>query len=593
MNVLLLGESRSRKPWHDRGGEVTQILSERRPGAYYDSIILMRLQSALAKLPAVMDAGVAMATAANLALLESNDLLPEGATVAPEDLLVVVKADSAAAAEAALSEVDNLLDRRRAGPGSDYRPRSLENAAKMLPEASWVLVSVPGRYAAEVAGRALDQGKHVFLYSDNVVLADEVALKRRARALGLLVMGPDCGTAIVGGVCLGFANRVRRGTIGLVGASGTGLQAVTCKIHRLGAGISHALGTGGRDLGAEVAAVTTLQALELLGRDTETEIVVLISKPPSTTVASQVLAAAQRVGKPVVVEFIGYPPPGRRLGNICFASGLDEAAELAVELAHKGRSDEHCLLDTSSKATPNEGRFVRGLFAGGTLAYEALLGFRTFLQPLYSNISVSNVAADSVHPLTDPTRSVAHTVLDLGEDEYTVGRLHPMMDQDLRLRRLRQEASDPEVGMIVLDVVLGYGAHADPASELAPVIREISAQHSIDVMVLVIGTEDDPQDLEAQVERLQQAGAIVFRESFEMVAAVHRRYHSPAPEEPSVPVSLDGLAAPIAAINIGLETFHEGLLAQEAPVVHVDWRPPAGGNEKLAAILRRLRPQTE
>ncbi len=576
---------------------MSHVISERRPGAYYDSIVLMRLQSALAKQPAVIDAGVVMATAANLALLESNGLRPEGVEAAPDDLLVVVKADSVKAAEAALAEIDPLLDRRRANVGDDYRPRSLETAVKMMPDAAWVLVSVPGRYAAEVAGRALDLGKHVFLYSDNVPLADEVALKRRARARGLLVMGPDCGTAIVGGVCLGFANRVRRGNIGLIGASGTGLQAVTCKIHSLGAGISHALGTGGRDLGVDVAAGTTLQALELLGRDPSTEVVVLISKPPAAAVAGQVLAAAQRVGKPVVVDFIGYPPPSRRLGNVCFASGLDEAAELAVAAARINRTPARKPTVEATDAPLAAGSFVRGLFAGGTLAYEALLGFRTFLQPLYSNISVSNVAAGSVHSLPDPAHSTAHTVLDLGEDEYTVGRLHPMMDQDLRLRRLRQEAADPDVGLIVLDVVLGYGAHPDPASELAPAIEEIRDRRPLEVVVLVIGTDEDPQDLDAQAERFQQSGAIVFRVTSEMVAHVHRRLGVVEPQAPlaplAPPVSLDGLIPPVSAINVGLETFYDGLLAQDAPAVQVDWRPPAGGNEALAAILRRLQPKTE
>ncbi|MEM7587296.1 MAG: acyl-CoA synthetase FdrA [Acidobacteriota bacterium] len=562
------------------------LLSERRPGAYYDSIILMRLQSALAKLPEVLDAGVVMATSANLALLESNGLLPEGAAAVPDDLLVVVKAADRTSAQAALGEIDALLERRRAAVIDDYRPRSLDTACQMLPDASWVLVSVPGRYAAEVADRALDAGKHVFLYSDNVSLAEEVRLKRRAADHGLLVMGPDCGTAIVAGVCLGFANRVRRGAIGLVGASGTGLQAVTCRIHELGGGVSHAFGTGGRDLSSDVAAGTTLQALDVLGRDAESRVVVLVSKPPSPRVASQVLAAAQRLGKPVVVDFLGYPPPGRRLGNVRFATSLEEAAALAVEL------EQGVAAEVSGSHEEARSGWVRGLFAGGTLAYEALLGFRTFLQPLYSNISVGNVAADSIRELEDPNRSEGHTVLDLGEDEFTVGRLHPMMDQDLRIRRLRQEAEDPEVALIVLDIVLGFGSHADPASELAPVIAEIRQRRDLPVVVLVLGTDEDPQDVESQVEQLEAAGAIVTRQTSQMVAAVHQRIASEPGGGDGPAVARDGLAAPIAAINVGLEIFHDGLQAQEASSVHVDWRPPAGGNERLAAILRRMRPNS-
>ncbi|MGW8317752.1 MAG: protein FdrA, partial [Candidatus Promineifilaceae bacterium] len=221
--------------------------SEVRPGAYYDSVVLMQLQRALANLPEVIDAGVVMATPANCSLLAASDLLVEsGAT--SDDLLIVVKAADSEAADNALSQVDTLLARRRSGAGADFRPRSLEMATRQLPEAAWVLISVPGRYAANVARQALDLGRHVFIYSDNVSIEDEQDLKQKSRDKGLLVMGPDCGTSIIGGVGFGFANRVRRGPIGLVGASGTGLQAITSHIHHLGMGISQAIGTGGRDL---------------------------------------------------------------------------------------------------------------------------------------------------------------------------------------------------------------------------------------------------------------------------------------------------------------------------------------------------------
>ena len=553
------------------------VRSQRRAGAYYDSIVLMQLQSSLAELDGVLDAGVVMATAANLALLDSNSLLPADAASAPDDLLVVVKARSRAAADEALAQVDALLARRRGAAGDDYRPRSLDTAAKMLPQAAWVLISVPGRYAAEVARDALDLGRHVFLYSDNVSQAEEVALKRLARRKGLLVMGPDCGTAMIGGVGLGFANRVRSGTIGLVGASGTGLQAVTSRIHALGAGVSHAIGTGGRDLRAAVGAATALQGLDLLARDRRTEVIVLVSKPPSSSVASRLLAAAQAIGKPVVVSFLGYPPPGRRLGHLHFAASLDEAATLAVGLL-AASADETEIVPA---ATAGGGGNLRGLFAGGTLAHEALLGLRTFLQPLFSNIEV-----DGVEPVAELTASRGHTVLDLGEDELTVGRLHPMIDQELRLQRLRQEAADPSVGTILLDVVLGYGAHEDPAGELAPVIEEVLARRPMEILCVVLGSDEDHQDVDRQIDRLSQAGSRVFRHTSDAVAYVHRRQQGPLEDFPPVPLA--GLQPPIAAINVGLETFHDGLVAQEVAAVHVSWRPPAGGNEKLMAILRRM-----
>jgi FdrA protein len=551
------------------------LLHEIRHGTYADSIVLMQLQSALAAQPEVEDAGVVMATEANLDLLRANGLLPESVHgLQPDDLLIVVKAASDEAGREALARVDQLMERQASGEEQEFRPKSLRSAWRLLPEARWVLVSVPGRYAAQVGREALEADRHVFLYSDNVALAEETSLKVEARKRGHLVMGPDCGTAIVGGVGLGFANRVRRGPIGIVAAAGTGLQAVADRIHSLGSGISHGLGTGGRDLSAEVGGATALQALDLLARDGETRVVVIISKPPAPAVAARVVSAARACGKPVVVSFSGLTPPVERVGNLQFARGLDDAARRAVALAEEGASPE--------PGEQIEG-FLRGLFSGGTLALEILHGVQLFLDPLHSNLAVSGV-----EPVADPGRSEAHTLLDLGADEFTVGRPHPMIDQDLRIRRLKQEAADPEVGMVLLDVVLGVGSHADPASELAPAVSEALARDDLEIVALVVGTDEDPQDLEKQVAALEEAGAAVFRTTEGTIAYVATRLRSRVAET-GVPVAPDALEGSFAAINVGLETFYASLVDQEARAVQVEWRPPARGNEKLAAILEKTR----
>ncbi len=560
---------------------MTVIRSDIRPGAYYDSAVLMQLQRGLLGLPGVLDSGAVMGTPANLELLDQSGLLTDEAKEAGvNDLLIVIKAESESAANDALTQVEALLARRRSAVAQEFRPKSLETAVQQLPAAGWVLVSVPGRFAAGVAREALNLNRHVFLYSDNVSLEDEVALKQTARSKGLLVMGPDCGTAIINGVGLGFANRVRRGAIGLVGASGTGLQAITSHIHTLGSGVSHAIGTGGRDLKSDVGAITMHQGLDVLARDPETKVIVLVSKPPSPNVATKLLAAAQATGKPVVVDFIGYPPPARRLGNLHFATALSEAAELAVRLVGDWRLET----SDSNLQSPISNLYLRGLFSGGTLAYEAILGLQAVLSPIYSNAPITELQR-----LPDPLKSQAHTIVDLGDDVFMVGRLHPMIDNDLRLRRLRQEAADPEVGMILLDVVLGEGAHPDPASELAPAIEEIRDQRpEIEVAAIAIGTEDDPQNLESQIERLKAAGAVVFRSAAEAVEYVARRM-TQRPGSVGVPVALVTLNRPLAAINVGLESFYASLVRQGAQAVHVDWRPPAGGNEKLAAILAKMK----
>lgn len=573
---------------------MTITLSEVRPGAYFDSVVLMQLQRALAALPGVLDAGVVMATPANCDLLAASDL-QTSARASSNDLLIVVKAGDQAAAESALAEVDALLAKRSQAAGGQgmagqegYRPRSLAAAARQLPEAHWVLVSVPGQYAARVTEEALELGRHVFLYSDNVAIDDEIRLKQLARQKGLLLMGPDCGTAIINGIGFGFANRVRHGPVGLVAASGTGLQTVTSALHNKGSGVSQAIGTGGRDLKADVGAITTRQGLKFLAQDPDTQVIVLVSKPPDPHVAARLLMLAQTLDKPVVVNFIAFPPPGRQLGNLYFSTNLTEAATLAASLANQ-------LPDLELRSSKPLDGYVRGLFSGGTLAVETLLGLQTSLFPILSNVPITaeqrlaDAALRGVEPMPR-----AHAVLDLGDDTFTQGRLHPMMDNDLRLRRLRQEAADTDVGLILLDVVLGEGAHPDPAGELAPAIARILAERTdLEVWVILVGTDQDPQQRDEQASRLIAAGAKIFDDTTAAASDISRRVADSSTESTPAPAPADfgrtvGGSA-LAAINVGLVTFYDSLLGQGAAAIHVDWRPPAGGDERLLAILAKMK----
>ena len=588
-------------------------LAEIRAGSYYDSVVLMLLQRALTELPGVMDAGVVMGTAANKELLGQSGLLSEEIQgAAPEDLILVVKAVSEKAGRSALTRVDDLLAVRRPQQTDTYQPKSLSSATRMIPEAEWILVSVPGRYAAAVAREALNLGKNVFLYSDNVSLEDEISLKETAANKGRLMMGPDCGTARIDGIGLGFANRVRKGRIGIVAASGTGLQTVMVGIHRLGRGVSQAYGTGGRDLSAEVQARSAKHALALLKEDAETDVIVVVSKPPAAAVARDLLAEAASCDMPTVINFIGYGSPQEQLPtapSIHFARTLDETAEVAVRLTTS--ADSQCgvesdalpsrAMDTLSRLvqSPQPHTFLRGLYSGGTLAYEALFLLQDSLPSVRSNGPLPGGEF-----LDNPHHSQGHTVVDLGGDAFTVGRLHPMLDNDLRVRRLLQEAQDPGTGLIVLDVVLGDGAHADPAGELAPAIEEavsVATQkgRALPVIAVVIGTDCDPQGLDRQVEQLKAAGAYVFTRHDDAMRAVacafaggrEGRLHSPSELEPGVPNATGDVSSSsaFAAINVGLESFTDSLRDQGAEVVHVDWRPPAGGDERLASLLNRLR----
>jgi len=472
---------------------------------YRDSVSLMQLSAALAKMAGIEQASAVMATPANLDLLREAGLM--GATIgaSPNDLLVAVSGKSAQPLEAALAAAVAALDKapdQAAGSGPAAQPlRSLQMAQAQAPQANLALISVPGEYAAAEAMKALRLGLNVMLFSDNVAPSDEIALKKFGREKGLLVMGPDCGTAIIDGVPLGFANAVRRGAIGVVGASGTGTQQVTSLVHRQGAGISHAIGTGGHDLSREVGGITMLEGLKRLAADRETKVIVLISKPPAPSVAAEVLATARKSGKPVVVNFVGSKDVFSEK-NLFSAKTLEEAALSAVALS-KGKRPSSISLTTKTPAVKfkKNQRFIRGLYSGGTFCYEAsaLIGD-----------AWSNAPVDAARKIPDPWKSREHTLIDLGDDVFTRGRPHPMIDHRLRNERLLAEAADPQVAVILFDVVLGYGSHPDPAAEMVPTLAAARKKNrTVAFVASVCGTDEDPQGLARQEAALRKAGVLL------------------------------------------------------------------------------------
>ena len=495
------------------------------PNTYRDSVSLMQLSTRLAAGKGIEQVAVVMATPANLELLREVGLLDNMPDANPSDVLALVKAKSAPAARAVLEAVGGALSPSpSSASGVSTQPgamiaRSVAMALAQGVEANLALISVPGEYAAAEAHKALDRGLNVLLFSDNVTVADEVALKVKADKRNLLMMGPDCGTAIIDGVPLGFANAVRRGGIGCIGASGTGLQQVTALVDGLGEGVSQAIGTGGRDLTAEVGGRTMLRALKRLAGDRATAVIVLIAKPPHPDVATRVLAAAAKVRKPVVVCFIGGTAAAPA-GNIRFAKTLDEAARAAVALA-RGKAPTSRRAAPSPQRAPRfaaSQRFIRGLYSGGTFCYEAsmLLGAR--FDPTWSNASVRRDRT-----LEDAWQSREHTLVDLGDDDFTRGRPHPMIDHRLRNERMLKEAGDRTVAVILLDIVLGHGAHADPSAVMVPAIEAAHARAAkggrrIAFVGFICGTAADPQDLIKQTKAFASAGVRLGRSNAEAVA---------------------------------------------------------------------------
>jgi FdrA protein len=499
--------------------------------SYYDSVFLMLIASEVKKVPGVEEAVVSMGTEINTELLREIGFgCPEIEEATPNDLIIAVEAEDDQTLEQAFEKARELFSRKKIQRESAeaYRPVSLDTALKMMPEANLIIVSVPGRYAFREARRALEGGLHVMLFSDNVSLKEEIELKRLAAEKGLLMMGPDCGTAVINGKPLCFANTVRRGGIGLVAASGTGLQEVTCCIDELGQGISQAIGTGGRDLRPEVGGTMMLMGIEALKGDPQTEVIVVISKPPAEAVARNVINRLEETGKPCVVHFIGLAGAGsssQSTGRVLYAGNLEEAAGMAVALL-QGRSyrprtftlaeaEVKRLVEQEVAGMSGRQKYLRGLFTGGTLADEALILFEREIGGVYSNIQTKPELL-----LPDPQRSKEHTIVDLGDDLFTQGRPHPMIDPTIRVDRLRKEMEDSEVAVLLLDCVLGYGSHPDPAGAMRDSIvraKEKAKQRGgyLAVAASVTGTEADLQDLQEQREKLESAGCIVMPSNYQ------------------------------------------------------------------------------
>jgi FdrA protein len=474
---------------------VTVIRNEVRRGFYLDSVALMRNARTLSALPGIEEAGLMIGTAANKEVLRAAGILDAvGADAQPGDLIIAVRARDAGAAAAALAEARRLLEPQGAAPsGGAWHPRTLRGALQQLPDANLALISVPGEFAAAEARKALRRGLNVMIFSDHVALSDEVALKAEARDRGLLVMGPDCGTAIIAGAALGFANAVPRGDVAIVGASGTGIQEVACLIANAGRGISQAIGTGGRDLSAAVGGMSTLTALELLEHDAATRHIVLLSKPAAPEVAARVYARAATSAKPITVCLIG-DTVGPAVSPLNTCGTLHEAAEIV--LGHK--------LAAYAGAIPKangRGRLIRGLYCGGTLCSEA----QVVLQRA-GLVVASNSPVPGALRLGD--RADGNALIDLGDATFTHGRPHPMLEPAQRARPLAQACADTAVGVVLLDVILGWGSHPDPAGALVRAIAGKAGEGPL-IVASVTGTEADPQGRSAQIRKLRDADVIV------------------------------------------------------------------------------------
>jgi FdrA protein len=460
-----------------------------RSGVYADSVRLMQVSREIGDRPGVTAVLVAMATPLNLELAAGMGLAPDG-DAAPDQLLLALRATDDAELAAAVGAVDAALAAREPSGGSTTAvpPRTTGAALADAPEPTLAVVSVPGAHAALEAADAIAAGRSVLVFSDGVPVEQEVALKRAAHEAGVLVMGPDCGTAIVSGVALGFANVVRPGPVGLVAASGTGAQQVSCLLDAAGVGVSHVLGVGGRDLSAAVGGLATLDALAALDADPTTERVLLVSKPPAPAVAARVREAAEQLSVPVRSAVLSPQSP-------------DLTAAVEALLGDLGVAVPEWPSRPGTAGAVPAGAVLKGFYAGGTLADEAML----IAAPVLGDIR-SNTPLRPELDLGTDLRARGSVVIDFGDDALTVGRAHPMIDPTLRLEAISNLAASREPAVLLLDVVLGYGADPDPTLGLVPALRAAR----LPAVVALIGTEADPQGWSRQADALAEAGAAVF-----------------------------------------------------------------------------------
>ncbi|WP_371372618.1 acyl-CoA synthetase FdrA [Sporomusa aerivorans] len=569
--------------------------------SYQDSINLMLLTNSINTIAGITKCSIMMGTAANKDILKNGGLLTaEAESAAPSDMVIVVETADKQIIETVLSEADKFLNDLAVKTKSTgiENVTSLDAALEEMPDANLALFSIPGEYAADEIEKALDKGLNVFSFTDNISLEDEVRLKKKAHEKGLLLMGPDCGTGIISSIPIAFTNVVKPGNIGIVGASGTGIQEVTTIIDRLGGGVVHAIGTGGRDLNEAVNAITVRDAILGLELHEPTDVIVVISKPPAPKVRDEIVELLHSLSKPVVAIFLGEKPDHHE-GNVYLAHTLEETAKIAVDLAKnrtvKPNYIEEINYEIKTPLAPE--KTVKGLYSGGTLGAEAAM-------LITEALGLGKLIKQEGYLLN----AKGYEIMDLGDDIYTQGKPHPMIDPEVRINKIREYAKDENTGVILLDCVLGYGSHPDMAGALAGAIKKAiqTAKENgreLYFVATVCGTEHDPQNYQAAIKTLKECGVLVeesnaktvrlalklkgidFKEADKYV--VEKQVAKKALPEVSDSV-IDLLNSKPRIVNIGLASFTESILTYGGSAVQYDWKPAAGGDKRLIKILNAL-----
>ncbi len=570
-------------------------------GSYHDSVVLMLLTNHISAMQGVNKVSIMMATPANKDIFKQSGLDTEELLAASaNDMVVVADIENKTIMDTIETEIDAYFKKQNTQTQQTEIVKSWDKALEKMPNADMAVISIAGAYAALEANRALDEGMNVFMFSDNVTIEDEKQLKQRAHDKGLVVMGPDCGTGIIQSVPIAFTNKVNSGKIGIIGASGTGIQELTTIIDRLGEGVKNAIGTGGRDLSSEIGGITMMDTINAMEQDDSIKVMIVISKPPAKAVREMISKRLSAFKKPVVTLFLGEKPEYHEEG-FYHAYTLDEAARLAVNLV-RDEDINSCVVsaDTPENAfDKSENKTIKAYYSGGTLAGEAAMLIKDAL-----NLDTPPEKAEGFM-----LKHGGHIVVDLGDDVYTQGKPHPMIDPAKRIECMQEATDDSSTGVILFDIMLGYGSHEDMAGALLPTINELKQKaenegRKLFFIATVCGTRHDYQGYDDAVNKLKNAGVIVCETnklaSQMAIRAIGLDFAEPKKEiraKQSVDVNitpasdklLKMLSEKPRIINIGLKSFAEVADEFGCEVVQFDWTPPAGGNVEMIKTLDFLR----
>ena len=570
-------------------------------GSYHDSVVLMLLTNHISAMQGVNKVSIMMATPANKDIFKQSGLDTEELLAASaNDMVVVADIENKTIMDTIETEIDAYFKKQNTQTQQTESVKSWDKALEKMPNADMAVISIAGAYAALEANRALDEGMNVFMFSDNVTIEDEKQLKQRAHDKGLVVMGPDCGTGIIQSVPIAFTNKVNSGKIGIIGASGTGIQELTTIIDRLGEGVKNAIGTGGRDLSSEIGGITMMDTINAMEQDDSIKVMIVISKPPAKAVREMISNRLSAFKKPVVTLFLGEKPEYHEEG-FYHAYTLDEAARLAVNLV-RDEDINSCVVsaDTPENAfDKSENKTIKAYYSGGTLAGEAAMLIKDAL-----NLDTPPEKAEGFM-----LKHGGHIVVDLGDDVYTQGKPHPMIDPAKRIECMQEATDDRSTGVILFDIMLGYGSHEDMAGALLPTINELKQKaenegRKLFFIATVCGTRHDYQGYDDAVNKLKNAGVIVCETnklaSQMAIRAIGLDFAEPKKEiraKQSVDVNitpasdklLKMLSEKPRIINIGLKSFAEVADEFGCEVVQFDWTPPAGGNVEMIKTLDFLR----